>query len=237
MDGRDRPQPGDRLGAQEDRSVDRRGVRRARSGSRRYPGPAGEAGDDRGAAAALGLHGPARRGASPPRPFRLLWRLEPGAACGEVPEAGEHHQDLAAARADGNSGVPRVMTDDTDTPEMLAAEYVLGTLASNEREQAQALIENDPAFAQLVRAWEQRLGQLQAMVAPVEPPPETWARIQARVDGTDPNAVMLLPHPDQAARAVAEGNVVQLKHRLSRWRRASAGLAAIAAVLIAFVVT
>ena len=127
--------------------------------------------------------------------------------------------------------------DNTDTPEMLAAEYVLGTLASNEREQAQALIENDPAFAALVRAWELRLGQLHAMVAPVEPPPETWARIHARVDGTDPSAVMLLPHPDQAARAVAEGNVVQLKHRLSRWRRASAGLAAIAAVLIAFVVT
>jgi len=127
--------------------------------------------------------------------------------------------------------------DDTDTPEMLAAEYVLGTLASNEREQAQTLIENDPAFAALVRAWELRLGQLQAMVAPVEPPPETWARIQARVEGTDPSAVMLLPHPDQAARVAAEGNVVQLKHRLGRWRQATAGLAAIAAVLIAFVVT
>ena len=127
--------------------------------------------------------------------------------------------------------------DDTDTPEMLAAEYVLGTLASNEREQAQALIENDPAFAALVRAWELRLGQLHAMVAPVEPPPETWARIEARLDGTDPSAVMLLPHPDQAARVVAEGNVVQLKHRLGRWRQAAASLAAIAAALIAFVVT
>jgi anti-sigma-K factor RskA len=127
--------------------------------------------------------------------------------------------------------------DDTDTPEMLAAEYVLGTLASNEREQAQALIENDPAFAQLVRAWELRLGQLHAMVAPVEPPPETWARIQARLDGTDPSAVMLLPHPDQAARVAAEGNVVQLRQRLGRWRQATASLAAIAAVLIAFVAT
>jgi anti-sigma-K factor RskA len=129
------------------------------------------------------------------------------------------------------------MTDDTDTPEMLAAEYVLGTLASNEREQAQALIENDPAFAQLVRAWEQRLGQLQAMVAPVEPPPETWARIQARLDGTDPSAVMLLPNPDQAARVAAETNVVALRRRLGHWRQATAGIAAIAAVLIAFVVT
>ncbi len=129
------------------------------------------------------------------------------------------------------------MTDDTETPEMLAAEYVLGTLASNEREQAQAMIENDPAFAQLVRAWEQRLGQLQAMVVPVEPPPETWARIQARLDGTEPSAAMLLPHPDDAARIAAEGNVVQLRLRLDRWRQATAGLAAIAAALIAFVAT
>jgi anti-sigma-K factor RskA len=129
------------------------------------------------------------------------------------------------------------MTDDTDTPEMLAAEYVLGTLASNEREQAQALIENDPAFAALVRAWEQRLGQLQAMVAPVEPPPETWARIQARLDGTDPSAAMLLPNPDQAARLAAETNVVALRRRLGHWRQATAGIAAIAAVLIAVVVT
>jgi anti-sigma-K factor RskA len=131
------------------------------------------------------------------------------------------------------------MTDDTETetPEALAAEYVLGTLASNEREQAQAMIANDPAFAQLVRTWEQRLGQLQAMVVPVEPPPETWARIQARVDGTEPSATMLLPHPDDAARIAAEGNVVQLRRRVGHWRQATAGLAAIAAALIAFVAT
>jgi anti-sigma-K factor RskA len=129
------------------------------------------------------------------------------------------------------------MTDDTETPDTMAAEYVLGTLASNEREQAEALIANDPEFAKLVRAWERRLGQLHAMVASVEPPPETWARIQARVDGVEPSSVMLLPHPDQAARAVAEGNVVDLTKRLGRWRQASAGLAAIAAVLLGVVVT
>jgi anti-sigma-K factor RskA len=128
-------------------------------------------------------------------------------------------------------------TDDTDTPEMLAAEYVLGTLASNEREQAEILIANDPAFAALVRAWEQRLGQLQAMVASVEPPPETWARIQARLDGVEPSAAMLLPHPDHAARIAAEGNVIDLRKRLGRWRQVSAGLAAIAAVLLAVVLT
>jgi len=129
-------------------------------------------------------------------------------------------------------------TDDTDTPEMLAAEYVLGTLASNEREQAESLIASDPDFAQLVRTWEQRLGQLQAMVASVEPPPETWARIQARIGGAEPSSPMVLPpHVDQVARLAAESNVVDLRKRLGRWRQASAGLAAIAALLLAVVVT
>lgn len=128
-------------------------------------------------------------------------------------------------------------TDDTDTPDMLAAEYVLGTLASNEREQAEALLANDPEFARRVRDWELRLGQLHAMVQPVEPPPETWARVEARVAGVEPGSVMLLPHPDQAARIAAEGNVVNLTKRLGRWRQASAGLAAIAAMLLAVVVT
>jgi len=128
--------------------------------------------------------------------------------------------------------------DDTDTPEMLAAEYVLGTLANNEREQAQSLIASDPVFAQLVRGWERRLGQLHAMVASVEPPPETWSRIQARIEGVEPSATMLLPHhPDQSARIVAEGNVIDLRKRLGRWRQAAAGLVAIAAVLLAVVVT
>jgi anti-sigma-K factor RskA len=127
--------------------------------------------------------------------------------------------------------------DDTDTPDMLAAEYVLGTLASNEREQAQSRIATDPSFAERVRGWEHRLGALQAMVAPVEPPPETWARIEARLDGVEPSAAMLLPHPDHAARIAAESNVVQLRRRIGRWRRATAGIAAIAAVLLAVVAT
>ncbi len=129
------------------------------------------------------------------------------------------------------------MIDDAPTPEMLAAEYVLGTLATNEREQAEALIESDPAFARLVRAWERRLGELHAMVPAVEPPPETWGRVQARLDGVAPSAEMLLPHPDQAARAAAEGNVVDLTRRLRHWRQATAALAALAAVLLAVVVT
>jgi anti-sigma-K factor RskA len=129
------------------------------------------------------------------------------------------------------------MTDDADTPEMLAAEYVLGTLPPDERAQAEALLARDPAFARLVRDWERRLGELHAMVQPVEPPPETWARIAARIDGVTPGAAARRPRPATAARAAPVRNVVDLTRSLGRWRQAAAGLAAIAAVLLAVVVT
>jgi len=132
------------------------------------------------------------------------------------------------------------MTDDTDTPdtpELLAAEYVLGTLATHEREQAEALIARDPEFAALVRSWERRLGELHALVQPVEPPAEIWGRIAAGIGGVAPRAEMPPAHPGRAAPAVGESNVIDLTRRLGRWRRAAVGLAAIAAVLLAVVVT
>ena len=49
--------------------------------------------------------------------------------------------------------------------------------------------------------------------------------------------MMLLPHPDQAARAAAEGNVVDLTRRLGRWRQVAGGLGALAAALVAIIVT
>jgi anti-sigma-K factor RskA len=63
----------------------------------------------------------------------------------------------------------------------LAAEYVLGTLDAAERDEAEALINSDAAFAAMVGDWERKLGELSAMVAPVSPPPELWAAIQERL--------------------------------------------------------
>jgi len=65
--------------------------------------------------------------------------------------------------------------------DVLAAEYVLGTLGPGERAEAQALITMDSRFAETVRSWERRLGELSAMVDPVEPPPDMWDRIKAGV--------------------------------------------------------
>jgi pyruvate/2-oxoglutarate dehydrogenase complex dihydrolipoamide acyltransferase (E2) component len=68
--------------------------------------------------------------------------------------------------------------EDTDG---LAAEYVLGTLDSDERSQAQQLLAGDDEFATKVKQWERRLGELHLMVEPVEPGAEIWQRIKAKL--------------------------------------------------------
>ena len=69
--------------------------------------------------------------------------------------------------------------------EALAAEYVLGTLSVDERDQAEALLVIDQGFAEIVRLWERRLGELNVMVEAVEPPPDIWDRIKTEIDGAE----------------------------------------------------
>jgi hypothetical protein len=66
---------------------------------------------------------------------------------------------------------------------LVAAEYVLGTLDGNERARANDLLVVDPEFRGLVSTWERRLGELYLMVEPIEPDSEVWQRIKARLDG------------------------------------------------------
>jgi anti-sigma-K factor RskA len=73
-----------------------------------------------------------------------------------------------------------------DDRDALAAEYVLGTLSADERDQAEALIAIDPGFAEIVRVWERRLGELNVMVEAVEPPPEVWDKVRTEVVGPEP---------------------------------------------------
>jgi anti-sigma-K factor RskA len=82
--------------------------------------------------------------------------------------------------------------------DVMAAEYVLGTLGGDERAEAQALIAIDPAFADVVRGWERRLGELSAMVDPVEPPADMWDRIKAGVAIADRSASV--PPPEEASK-------------------------------------
>ena len=75
----------------------------------------------------------------------------------------------------------------------LAAEYVLGTLNSDEREQARALLGTDAAFAVKVSQWERRLGELHLMVEPVEPDAGIWARIKSKMPEAQQRSNVRLP--------------------------------------------
>ena len=90
-----------------------------------------------------------------------------------------------------------------DDRDALAAEYVLGTLSAEERDQAEALLARDAGFAETVRLWEHRLGELNVMVEAVEPQPDLWERIKTGIDGAERRS--------QAASEAAELTGVQSK--------------------------
>lgn len=127
------------------------------------------------------------------------------------------------------------MADDRD---MIAAEFVLGTLPEAERAAAAARLLADPAFAAAVRAWEDRLAPLDDETAPVSPPARLWTRIDGEIA-----LEAATPRADPAARLADaagpsdEGDVVDLlRRRLGRWRATALAAAALAAGLAAVAV-
>jgi anti-sigma-K factor RskA len=127
----------------------------------------------------------------------------------------------------------------------LAAEYALGTLDAEERAQAEAMMSVDKDFAAMVEAWSTRLGALNQMVGSVEPSPEVWDRIKAAAGLSGAQMPLVLPEttpPVEPAAvetaAVAEtSNVVAFPAPVRRWRTIATAMTAIAAALIAIVVT
>jgi anti-sigma-K factor RskA len=121
-----------------------------------------------------------------------------------------------------------------------AAEYVLGTLEADERAQAEALMLVDPAFATTVKQWERRLGELNVLVAPVEPPAPVWERIRDALPATAQVDKLHLPEVGvptiQAAQPEAGAEIVDLTQRVRRWRALTVLTGALAACLIGIVV-
>lgn len=64
----------------------------------------------------------------------------------------------------------------------LAAEYVLGTLAGEARDQFVEDMAHDPALEKLVADWELRLAPLSEHIEPMKPPAGLWDKIDAEVD-------------------------------------------------------
>lgn len=80
------------------------------------------------------------------------------------------------------------------TPEdrsVLAGEYVLGTLAADERREAEALRAGDESFRREVWWWERRFAALGLRLEPLAPRPIVWLRLSRRMQAGEP--VVLRP--------------------------------------------
>ncbi|KWV92562.1 anti-sigma factor domain-containing protein [Erythrobacter sp. AP23] len=100
--------------------------------------------------------------------------------------------------------------------ETLAAEYALGLLEGEDLLAARAREVRDPAFAEEVARWQERLAPLADAIHPRMPREEVWQRIEAELASDDGSA-----------------DVVSLRRSLRRWQWAG-GLSAAAAVALAF---
>src|SRR5262245_5307547 len=114
--------------------------------------------------------------------------------------------------------------DNPEDREVLAGEYVLGTLDPAERAEAERLRAGDPDFANAIAAWERRLDPLNARVASVAPPEGLFQRIEQRLGEPAVGTV-----PPSAA-------IIKLERRVRHWRAATLAMAAVAASLIGFIV-
>jgi anti-sigma-K factor RskA len=92
---------------------------------------------------------------------------------------------------------------------LIAAEYVLGVLDTAERRAVQARIAREPALRAEIEYWEGRLGGLASEIAPIDPPPQIWAKIESAI----------APPPGRG----------RLWQNLAFWRWAALGSAALAA--------
>ena len=105
-----------------------------------------------------------------------------------------------------------------DDLDILAAEYVLGTLDTETRAEVRARMLDDPALCQSIEAWEERLSDLSAEEAPLEPPSGLWDRITAAIDEA----------PDQEAGAgpdpAATGFAITVRADEGEWQEICPGV-------------
>lgn len=83
--------------------------------------------------------------------------------------------------------------DSPDNLDDLAAEYVLGTLAHEQRQALVRRLEHDRALREAVDAWEQRLQPMQALASEHPPSAYLWQRIERSLDNLAPAAVKDAP--------------------------------------------
>jgi anti-sigma-K factor RskA len=71
--------------------------------------------------------------------------------------------------------------NDPQLLDLLAAEFVLGTLRGRARRRFERRLESDPFAARRVRAWEDRFVTVNFRLPPVAPSPSVWPAIERRI--------------------------------------------------------
>lgn len=118
---------------------------------------------------------------------------------------------------------------DRDDIDMLAAEYVLGTLEADERADVARRRAHEPDLDARILAWEARLAPLGDEVKAVAPGPDLLARIERRIEALEANDTEPAAMPDRAS----DARQLAALHRRLRFWRWSTGLATAAALVLA----
>ena len=128
------------------------------------------------------------------------------------------------------------MSDPEDI-DLLAAEYVLGTLDAAERSGVSSRLRADAGLARAVEEWQGRLAPLDEAIAEIAPPPAVYDDIVARLFGIPGGAAVASASTSpRSARVVTMRDVTTVPlRRLRRWQTATAGFALLAASLLAWV--
>lgn len=112
------------------------------------------------------------------------------------------------------------MSGAAEDRDMMAAEFVLGTLERHDARAVELMAQSDHELAAAIAAWQERLAPLGLLVAEEPPPRELWARLE------DAIAPVVLKLPQAKSRLSARA-----WRSVGVWRGATAGALAIAAAL------
>lgn len=124
-------------------------------------------------------------------------------------------------------------TPDPDDLQVLAGEYVLGTLPAAERLAVSQRLATEPALQQAVNDWEERLLPLTHLAEPVPLTPHLVSRIEASLQGMRQQARA----PAQPAASTPRRTSSGWWNHLGLWRALAGSGFAMAAVLAAVLVT
>jgi anti-sigma-K factor RskA len=78
-----------------------------------------------------------------------------------------------------------LLPDDND-PDLLIAEYVLGVLTREQREQVQAMAAQNPRYQASIAAWQQHFDTWLEQIPPAETPAGAWPAIERQLFPTAP---------------------------------------------------